>query len=88
MDFPESLFVRKVALDGNVTSVDQEMFPLSGSDTGTGSAQDSKNKHDGEESILFWNDDDRGVKIHLNIERLVLLQGIFQPCPSFFPEAF
>ena len=42
----------------------------------------------GETCVLFWDNDNRGVEVHLNVERLVLLQSVFQPRPSLLPEAF
>ena len=44
VDFPDYPFVCKVALDGNVSSIDQEVFPLGGGDTGTASAVNFENK--------------------------------------------
>jgi hypothetical protein len=38
--------------------------------------------------LLFGNDDDRGIHVHMNIYCLVCLECKFQPSPSLFAKTF
>lgn len=87
MNFLNGFLICQLALNSDMSSINEQMLAGICRDTRDRRSGTQRDTQQVEEHPLFRYDDDRSIKVHLDINGLVGLESVLQTSSGLLPEA-